>query len=303
VNAKSRVVVIVAGTVAAVSGGFIALRSNSLSNANLLKRLPSADAMVLFVDFDALRSGGVLQLLEGSKVAEDPEYKSFVANTGFNYARDLSTAMVAFAPTGRFLLLRGRFDWPKLRQYTQSQQGSCTTNSICKMVGSTPDRRISFFPLQSNLMAMAVSPDDFAVQRLASAPSGPDPQSPSLPVWISLPSSVLKAGESLPEGTRMFAHSIEGAESVTLGFAPEGSRLAAKLNVLCRNEQDAAQVATQLGRITSLLREMIQREHQTPNPADFSGVLTSGSFRSDGRHVYGYWPIERKFVENMLGGA
>jgi hypothetical protein len=293
-------VVILAAAVAV--GGFVAWRSRSMSNAALLKRLPSADAMLLYVDFDALRRGGLLQLLDGSKVGEDPEYKSFVANTGFNYTRDLDTAMVAFAPTGRFLLLRGRFDWPKLRSYAESQQGNCS-GPVCKMTGSTPERRISFLPLQSGVMAMAVSPDDFAAQRLASPAAGPDPRMPSSPVWLSLPASVLKSSENLPEGTRMFAHSIDRADSATLGLEPEGRRLAAKLNVLCRNEQDATEVAAQLGRITALLRELIQREHQTPNPADFSGVLTSGSFRAEGRRVYGYWPIERKFVENMLGGA
>ena len=286
----------------AAMGGVVVWRSRALSNSALLKRLPSADTMVLYVDFQALRRSGVLQLLDGSKVGEDPEYKSFVASTGFNYTRDLDIAMVGFAPTGRFLLLRGRFDWPKLRHYAESQQGNCA-GSVCKMTGSTPERRISFLPLESGVMAMAVSPDDFAAQRLASPGAGPDPTTPGSPVWLSLPASVLKSGENLPEGTRMFAHSMDRADSVTLGLEPEGNRLAAKLNVLCANEQDAAEIASQLGRITALLREMIQREHQTPNPADFSGVLTSGSFRAQGRRVYGYWPIERKFVENMLGGA
>ncbi|HEV2446495.1 MAG TPA: hypothetical protein VGS58_11255 [Candidatus Sulfopaludibacter sp.] len=287
---------------AAVAAGYFGYRSRSLSNAALLKRLPAADALVLYVDFDALRHGGVLQLFDGSKVGQDPEYKSFVGSTGFNYARDLDLAMVAFAPTGRYVLLRGRFDWPKLRAYAKSQQGSCS-GEVCQMAGSTPERRISFLPLQSNVMAMGVSTDDFAAQRLASPATGPAPQMPASPVWLSLPHSILKAGEDLPEGTRMFAHSLDRAESVTLGFEPEGQRLAAKLNVLCRNEQDATEIASQLARITTLLRELIQREHQAPNPADLSGVLTAGAFRAEGRRVYGYWPIERKFVESILGGA
>ena len=282
--------------------GFLSWRSRTLPNAELLKRLPSADAVVLYVDFDSLRRAGVMDLLDGSRTAQDPEYKSFVAATGFNYARDLDLAMVAFAPTGRYLLLRGRFDWPKLRAYAESQHGSCS-DAVCRMVGSTPDRRISFLPLESHVMAMAVSTDDFAAQRLASPARGAAPPTPGSPVWLSLPASVLRSGESLPEGTRMFARSIDRADSVTLAFEPEGSRLAAKLNVLCRNEQDAGAVAAELGRITGLVRDMIQREHQAPNPGDLSGVLTSGTFRADGRRVYGYWPIERKFVENILGGA
>jgi hypothetical protein len=45
---------------------------------------------------------------------------------------------------------------------------------------------------------------------------------------------------------------------------------------------------------------MIEREHQKPNPVDLSGVLTSGTFRSEGRRVAGTWPIERAFIENLF---
>jgi hypothetical protein len=46
---------------------------------------------------------------------------------------------------------------------------------------------------------------------------------------------------------------------------------------------------------------MIEREHQQPNPADFSGVLTAGVFHSEGATLLGSWPIERSFVQNLLG--
>jgi len=120
-------------------------------------------------------------------------------------------------------------------------------------------------------------------------------------VWLSVPVATLRSGDNLPAGTRMFAHSLSEAESVTLAFGPEGRRMAAKLNVLCRNEIDAADAALELTRVTGVLRQMIARENQTPNPADLSGVLAAGSFTSGGKRVYGYWPIERSFIENLLG--
>jgi hypothetical protein len=171
------------------------------------------------------------------------------------------------------------------------------------MAGSTPERRISFFPVRSNLMALAVSPDESAALRLQDAPSGPDPQVPAAPVWLSIPTSVLKSSDSLPAGTRVFARSMEQAETVTLAFAPEGHGLAARLDVRCRDDRAAADLASQLTRTTSLLLEMMEREHQKPNPADLSGVLTAGAFRSEGRRVLGYWPIEQAFVQNVLGGS
>jgi hypothetical protein len=52
-----------------------------------------------------------------------------------------------------------------------------------------------------------------------------------------------------------------------------------------------------------MLREMIAREHQTPNPRDLSGVLTSGTFNHLGTRVLGSWPLEKGFVEGLLGGG
>jgi len=291
--------------IAAVCGvsvwGVAWYRARFFTTAALLRRMPTEDALVAYIDFSELRRGGVLQLLDGSKAGEDPEYQSFVRQTQFDYKKDLDAAIVAFAPTGRFLLLKGRFDWKSLGAYVESQHGSCASE-FCRMTGSVPERRISFFPLRSNLMALAVSPDESAALRLENAVSGPDPQVPAAPVWLSIPTSMLKSGDSLPAGTRLFASGMERAETVTLSFAPEGHGLAARLDIRCRDERDAADLASQLTRTTSLLRETMERERQKPNPADLSGVLTSGVFRTEGRRVLGYWPIERAFVQNVLGG-
>jgi hypothetical protein len=268
---------------------------------SLLSRFPAQDAVVFSVDFAALRAAGILQSLAGPNVAEEPEYKTFVRRTAFDYKRDLDLALIAFTPRGKFFLLKGRFDWKALRAYAESEGGRCV-DSVCRLTGSAPDRRIGFFPLQSGIMALAVSPDDASVEILRDTRSPAPDSLPSAPVWVSLPQSTLR-GDSLPTGTRMFARGMENAEHVLLSLAPDGRRFAARLDVRCRSEQDAAALAGQLTKTTSLLRELIARERQTPNPADLSGVLTSGAFRNQGRDVAGYWPIERSFVENLLSGG
>ncbi|PWU03842.1 MAG: hypothetical protein C5B51_18130 [Terriglobia bacterium] len=267
----------------------------------MLKRLPRSDALVVYLDFAALRGAGILDMLDNPKIAQEPEYQDFVRKIDFDYKHDLDSAMIAFAPTGKFLLVRGQFDWKSLRSFVESESGRCY-NSLCRMQGSTPQRRISFFPLQSKLMALAVSEDESAALRMQELASGPDPELPSAPVWMSVPPSVLESND-LPAGTRPFARSMERAESVLISFAPEGKRLAATLNVRCRTAQDAADLVSQLSRTTALLRQMIERENHKPNPGDLSGVLTSGAFRNDGVRVFGYWPIERSFIENLLGNG
>ena len=291
-------IVIVAG------GGLLGLRwyrSRPLPPAAQLRRLPQRDAVIVYIDFHRLRQGG-FPLFDSSQATEDAEYREFARKINLNWEQDLDSAMLAMAPSGKFMLVQGRFDWKSLRDYAQSAGGECF-GEVCRVNGSAPERRISFLPLQDHMMALAVSTDEWAVRTLQGEAPGQDAELPDAPVWIKIPGSALKSGAGLPDGTRMFARSIQQADFAMLTFAPDGQRLAAKLDVRCSDPRDAADIAGELSHATSLLRDMIAREHQTPNPADFSGVLTSGSFWSQGDRVYGKWPIERAFIENLLGGA
>ena len=65
-------------------------------------------------------------------------------------------------------MVKGRFDWNSLQSYAREQGGTCR-NALCRMNGSTPERRISFFPLRPDLMGLAVSPDDSAAIDLEAA--------------------------------------------------------------------------------------------------------------------------------------
>ena len=281
--------------------GVIWYRSRAISPAAMLRRLPSDDAVVLYVDFSRLRAGGILTLLDGSKVGEDEEYKTFVSKTDFNYKEDLDSAMVAFAPKGKYMLLKGRFDWKSLIAYVQGNGGRCN-NSLCKMMGSAPEKRISFIPVQTNLMAMAVSDDDVGALSMTAVNAREGAEIPNAPIWLSIPPSVVKSGQSLPPGSQMFARSLERARAVTVAVVPEEDHFAAKLDVRCASGADATALAAELTKTTGLLREMIEREHQKANPADLSGFLTSGAFRSEGVRVSGYWRISRALIENLLGG-
>jgi len=149
-------------------------------------------------------------------------------------------------------------------------------------------------------MGMAISTDDGAAARLTWPVAGPDLAVPDAPIWLRIPASLLKS-DDLPEGTVSFARSVADAERVTLEFVPEGNRLAAKLDVQCRSEADAARMAQDLTTTTGILRSMIAHAHASPSPADIAGVLAAGSFQANGRKAFGYWPIEPVFVQTLLG--
>ena len=289
---------------AAVLAGYGAVRwyrARPLDPAAQLKRLPQRDAVIVYIDFRRLRTG-VPGLIDSTKVTEDADYRDFARKINLNWKQDLDSVMMAMAPSGKFMIVEGRFDWNSLRAYAQGAGGECY-GTVCRVNGSTPERRISFLPVRDNVMALAVSTDEWAARTLQGEAPGPNDELPDAPVWIRVPGSALRSGAGLPDGTRMFAHSIEQADFAMLTLAPDGQRLAAKLDVRCNDPRAAAEIAGELSHVTSLLREMIAREHQTPNPADFSGVLTSGNFWSQGDRVYGKWPIERSFIENLLGGV
>ncbi len=301
---RSRVwplVIVVAVLITAAVWGVVWYRGRPIPTAALMKRLPTRDALVLHIDFDALRRSGILDLFDGAKPGEDPDYQRFVQKTNFDYRQDLDSVLVAFAPGGNYMLVRGHFDWRSLHEYAKEQGGGCV-NAFCRMTGSSRERQISFFRVQTGLMGLAVGPDDSAAARLQEVQPGPDPQVPADPIWLSIPASLLRAGD-LPSGTRMFAHSMEQADRVILSFTSEGRNLAAHLDVLCRDERAALEMAGQLAAATQKLRQMIELENHKPNPADLSGVLTSGTFRSEGRKVIGYWPIDRSFAINVLSGG
>jgi hypothetical protein len=282
-------------------GGMVWYHSTTLTPQALLKRMPASDALIVWVDFAALRRAGFLQLLAGAKSAEDPEYQSFVYATRFDYMNDLDSALVSFPRTGgSYFLVSGRFDWKSLRTYVTREHGQCV-NSLCRVVGSTPDRHISFLPLRRDLMAMAVSTDQWAVNELASSRPGPYPEMPEGMVWVRFPGSLPKQAANLPAGTASFARIIENAPVVTISFVPDGDHLSAKLDILCRSPQEANDLASQLAATTETARKAFALEHQAPSPADFGGIITSGVFHTQGARLLGGWPIPREFVQNLLG--
>jgi hypothetical protein len=160
------------GTYAILTVGFLALavglwkaRENRFDP---LEHLPTADATVASIDVGALRQAGILSLLASQPQTEEAEYLSFVQSTGFDYQKDLESVAAAFAPDATYFIVRGRFDWPKLEAFAKTGGGGCYER-LCHLPGSVPERRISFLPLQPNIMALAVSTDDLGAARLRDA--------------------------------------------------------------------------------------------------------------------------------------
>lgn len=278
-------------------------RNRFQSTHELLARLPADEAVILSIDFAALRRAGVLRIFEGSDLLQEPEYQAFKAGSGFDYLRDLDWVLASLGPGGSYFMLRGRFDWNSLSDYVTRQGGACY-NSFCRASGSAPDRKISYFPLQSDVMALAIAKDEYAASQLLSRRPGTRPAAwRAEPVWFFIPASRLRQTEAWPAGARSFAGALGASEGILLLAGPRGNRWEVVLEVTCRSSQEASELAGQLGKLTALLREMMARENKPPDPRHLSGLLTAGVFDAKGGTVHGRWPLERAFLEALAGGA
>jgi len=284
------------GTYAILAVGLIALgvglwkaREDQFDS---LVHLPTADATVASIDVGVLRTAGLLKVFAGSPQTEEPEYLSFVQSTGFDYQKDLDSVAAAFTKDATYFIVRGRFDWVRLEAFAKASGGGCYER-LCHLPGSVPERRISFLPLRSNVMALAVSTDDLGAARLRDTRLQGDVGSSKDPVWVSIPASGLKrAAETVP-GMRLFAATVAGADRVTLTLGPKaGGDYAARLEAICSSPKTAQTIAEQLKKVTAALK--------STDP--LAGVLLTGTFQQSNQKVFGYWPIRKGLFENLAGG-
>lgn len=294
---------------AGILAGVFYYRSRiSTAPSDLVTWLPTEDAITAWVNMDAVRQSEILDSLAGSKVAEDPEYSSFVRQTGFDYREDLQGLGVAMRAAGDgehrdvYAIAHGTFDWKRIFAYFRSHGGQCA-GAFCHMPASHTGRYISLFPVRGDLLAFAVSGDPYGAYMVGRRPGKQGINIPDRPVWILLSSAALHSKDLLPEGTHSFASALQGANRVILTLGPGGDHLDLTLDADCRNIEDASRLLVQLEQTTDFLRRLIAREHQTPNPRDLSGVLTAGNFSRQDRRVLGAWPIGRPFLDSVVNGT
>ena len=270
--------------------------------ARMVAALPTDQATVLYMNVATLRSGGILEMLAGSKAAEEPDYRKFVDQTGFDYRTDLDALAVSFLRGDVYATVRGHFEWKRLADYARSQGGSCQ-HTVCEMPGSSADRKISFYPLTSTVLALAVATPDGAGVHMIGPPTAKMTQAvPPEPVWIKVPPFAFSDAKGFPTGSRSFLTPLAQAQKIVFALGPQDNRFQIRLDVTTPSPAAAATLAQQLTEVTVLLKKMINLQHMTPNPSDLSGVLVSGTFEQKDARVTGVWPIERGFVQALASG-
>ncbi|MCX6619894.1 MAG: hypothetical protein NTY38_02210 [Acidobacteria bacterium] len=283
---------------AVIIGSVYFFQGRERTVAEQMRHLPAAEGVTLYLDLRALRSSGILARIAGAPGVQEPEYRAFVKQTGFDYRQDLDSVLARFTPGATYLILTGHFHWNELAAYVLNSQGQCR-NGFCKMAGSEPDRQISFLAYTNRILGMAVSASPEAAFALAARRPASTELLPASPFWMTFSPSFLRSSEKFPGGTRLFAKALADADRVTLTVGQEGQQLAAGLEARCHSSLAAQSLLNQMTGLTELVRRFIARSGQTPNASDLSGVLTSGTFTRQENVVRGRWPLDWAFIDAL----
>jgi hypothetical protein len=271
------------------------------SDADMIALLPPGDATTFFANIAVLRRAGVLDLFAGSKTIEETEYRDFIRQTHFDYRKDIQA--IAGAADGKDILfiIRGRFDWTRLHSYALAHGGACK-DSFCNLPTSKPGRSASFLPIQSDVIGLAVGNDSNAALALSPHRDRVSQQIPPQPVWVRVSRRLLEHPLSLPVPVRIFFISLQFADRVLLSLdsgANNGAAFTLQLDAQCPSRTAAETIKAQLELQTKILRTELAREHQQPSPADFTGLLVSGTFYVSNQRVIGTWPIHKELLKTL----
>lgn len=286
---------------AAILGAGFWLRHQQQSSLPvLMAHLPSQNAVLGFAHVEAIRASGLLEA-EGAPPTHEPEYEAFIRKSGFNWEKDLDAVVWSSTPDARFFFATGRFDWERLRQFVVEEGGGCK-DDFCTVTGSQPDRQISFFPWQSNVIAMAVSPDRYAADRLRLEYQH-NFEPPSAPFWLHFTGGALRDTEPGAAGLKGFSRLLERADTATLFLQPSGEAFSLELRAQCPDPEKANDLQREFTKLTEWLNTLLRIEKQNPSDSEMAAVLSGGKFVAKGPVLEGSWPISRKFLGTLTGPA
>jgi hypothetical protein len=272
------------------------------SLADILRRLPEKNAVTIHVDLAAIRAAGMASVLEGAAVAEEPDYRRFVAESGFDWKRDLDAVTATKAGGDWYFFVRGRFDMEKLRGFALARNGICK-NGVCDVAGATPGRRVSFYPMTATMLVLATSKSTQAVYSVSEKKrtewAGGVPEGPA---WVSFNGSVLAGDPALPSGGRLFGKVLSETDRTSFSVTGGTGGLELKMRAICPSADGAGNVKAQLEGVTKEFKGYFERVGQASSPGDLSGLLLSGQFASAGNEVTGRWPISVALLQKLAGG-
>lgn len=263
----------------------------------LIQHLPGQNAAMGFASVEALRQSGMLKP-DATPSAREPEYETFIRKSGFNWENDLDSIVWSFTSDARFFFVTGRFDWARLQEFVKEEGGECR-DEFCTISGSQPDRQISFFPWRNNVMALAVSQDRYAADRLR-LEYRHGIAATEAPFWLHLTGTALKDADPLAPGLKGFLRLLERTQHATIYLVPKDDAFSLELRAQCENADVASSLGADFTKLTEWLNQLLKIEKQEPSDAEFASVLATGKFAANGTIVEGSWPVSRNFLLSLI---
>jgi hypothetical protein len=268
------------------------------SDTELVALLPRIDATVVYGDFRTLRKVGVLDVFAGSQTAQEQDYQEFVRQTRFDYTKDIDSMAAAIDQKQMFFIVRGRFDWSRLRQYAMSHGGACQ-GDVCHAPTSKPNRWASFLPIQSNVMGLVVSADKTAASAFSARSDRRSVPMPPQPLWVNVPQSALRNAAALSPALQLFAAPLAQADRALFSIGGSESAWFIRLEAQCDSAQKAQTLKGLMEARTSILKRALAREQAQPNPADLAALIAEGTFALEGAKMTGTWPLHRELLRSL----
>jgi hypothetical protein len=237
--------------------------SSTGASPELLSQLPSDAPALAYLNASELRSSSVVQKIAAlAEPQEDPEYKRFARDTGFDYTRDLDRVGLALWPghSAQFpldravILVDGRFDRQKIDAYIASDpaihRGPGQVAELPPLPGFSK-REFGFVSpekvaytagteiatsVQKEGVARANPALEPLIKRVAGAPAF------AVARTDDLPDSFYASFKSSPQ-LEHFARSIRG---IAFAGKPDGDRLHLVLDAECDSMKNAIAISAQL---------------------------------------------------------
>jgi hypothetical protein len=271
------------------------------SSIDLVKQLPPGDFTRFYADLGALRKAGLLDPLTGASPIQEKDYEEFVRQTQFDYTRDVDALAGASDGEQFFFLVRGRFQWNKLKQYAESRGGTCRSQS-CAVPTSKSGYWANLVRVQPDVAGLSISANSAAAETLRRQAPEEEAAAPANPVWVSVSRALLAKPEALPLPMRIFAISLQSADRVILSLGPATNQETAfsiELQATFPIEPTAETARKQLEIQTKMLTLGLERAHKEPNPADLTGLLAAGTFQRVRNQVIGSWPVRWELLRSL----
>ena len=229
----------------------------------LLTQLPADAPALAYFDVAELRSSPVvLKIAAMAESQEDPEYKRFARDTGFDYTRDLDRVSLAFWPgrSAQFPLERaviladGRFDRQKIDAYIAAdpsiRRGPGQVAELPPLPGFS--KREFAFVSPGRVAYTAGTEIAISIQRDGAARINPALE-PLIQRVAGAPIFAVMRADNLPDslyasfkGSPQLEHFARSIRGIAFAGKPEGDRLHLVLDAKCDSMKNAMAIAAQL---------------------------------------------------------